>query len=298
MQNDMQGGYGMDDIPFGDGPFTDDGSDFLSPAVKESLSPAVKESLSSAVNVAPAVKVDDSGMVAMGDINEMMAAFKKQLIAPVGRRIKLENKVFRFPEGDEVDNFRCVIVGFVYANSYYDTDYVPGVYNAPKCFSISLTPKGAEPSKQIVKPQCYECDMCWANQFGSKGRGKACQNRMQIAVLPLDADEGTNLYILDLSPTAIRPFNNFLSAAVRALQVLPQMMSVLVDSDRSVKWDVVQFSDPQPISDSNFVKMVMSRRQEAQDLLMTEPNLEELGEKAMETKGARMETKGARKSRM
>lgn len=208
-----------------------------------------------------------------------MEAFKRQLIAPVGRRIKLENKVFRFPDGSEVDNFRCVIVGFVYSNNYYDTEYIPGVYNPPKCFAISLTPKGGTPSKQIVKPECYECDKCWANQFGSKGRGKACQNRMQIAVLPEDADGDTNLHVLDLSPTAIRPFNNFLSSAVRHLQVLPQMMSVMVKADQNVKWDALTFSDAKPITDNDFVKMVMSRREEAKELLLTEPNLAELAER-------------------
>lgn len=208
-----------------------------------------------------------------------MEAFKRQLIAPVGRRIKLENKVFRFPDGSEVDNFRCVIVGFVYSNNYYDTEYMPGVYNPPKCFAISLTPKGATPSKQIVKPECYECDKCWANQFGSKGRGKACQNRMQIAVLPEDADGDTNLHVLDLSPTAIRPFNNFLSSAVRHLGVLPQMMSVMVKADGNVKWDALTFSDAKPITENDFVKMVMSRREEAKELLLTEPNLQELAER-------------------
>lgn len=267
-----------DDLPFGEGNFTSEEPDFIKEAA-----PAT-----------PAVKVDNTGMVAMGELADMMAAFKKQLIAPVGRRIKLENKVFKFPEGDEVDNFRCVIVGFVYANSYYDTDYVPGVYNPPKCFSISLTPKGAQPSKQIAKPQCYDCDVCWANQFGSKGRGKACQNRMQIAVLPMDADVNTNLHILDLSPTAIRPFNNFLSTAVRTLQLLPQMMSVLVQADRSVKWDAIQFVDPQPLKDSGFMQMVMNRRNEAQDLLMTEPNLAELAENAAQ----KSEVKSGRKARM
>ncbi len=245
----------------------------------------------------PAVKVDSTGMVSMDDLSAMMADFKKQIIAPTGRRIKLENKVFKFPEGDEVDNFRCVIVGFVYANSYYDTEYTPGVYNPPKCFSISLTPKGAHPSKQIPKPQCYDCDLCWANQFGSKGRGKACQNRMQLAVLPLDADASTNLHILDLSPTALRPFNNFLSTAVRTLQVLPQMMSVLVQADRSVKWDAIQFADPQPIKDNSaFVQMVLNRRDEARDLLMTEPNLAELAENAA-SKGNDL-GKGGRKARV
>ena len=244
----------------------------------------------------PAVKVDSNGMVSMDDLAAMMADFKKQIIAPTGRRIKLENKVFKFPEGDEVDNFHCVIVGFVYANSYYDTEYVPGVYNPPKCFSISLTPKGAHPSKQITKPECYDCDMCWANQFGSRGRGKACQNRMQIAVLPADADAGTNLHILDLSPTALRPFNNFLATAVRQLGVLPQMMTVLVQADRSVKWDAIQFADPQPIKDGEFIKMVMSRRDEARDLLMTEPNLAELAE-AHATKGNDL-GKGGRKARV
>lgn len=239
---------------------------------------------------APVVATNASALVSMAE----MEAFKRQLIAPVGRRIKLENKVFRFPDGSEVDNFRCVIVGFVYSNNYYDTEYMPGVYNPPKCFAISLTPRGAVPSKQIVKPECYECDKCWANQFGSKGRGKACQNRMQIAVLPADADGDTNLHVLDLSPTAIRPFNNFLSSAVRQLQILPQMMSVMVEADRAVKWDALTFSNPEPIQDQGFVKMVLSRRDEARDLLLTEPNLQELAERAASKPAAT----GGRKARV
>lgn len=219
------------------------------------------------------------------NMEALMAQFKQQLVKPQGRRIKLQNRKFKFPDGTELDNFRCVIVSFVYSNNYYDTDYMSGVYNPPACFAISLTPRGAVPSKQIEKPQCYECDKCPMNQFGSRGRGKACQNRIQIAVLPLDADAGSNFYILDLPPTATRPFNTFLAQSVGTLGVPPQAMSVLVSANPNVNWDAVQFSQPEPLDfNGGFVQMVVSRVKEAQDTLMTEPDLAAIAEaKAKET---------------
>ena len=215
------------------------------------------------------------------DMAALMAQFKQQLVKPQGRRIKLVNRVFKFPDGTELDSFRCVIVSFAYSNNYYDTPFVSGVYNPPACFAISLTPKGAVPSKQIENPRCYDCDHCPMNEFGSapNGRGKACQNRMQIAVLPLDADTSSNFYILDLAPTATKPFNTFLAQAVGTLGVPPQAMSVLVSANPNTTWDAVQFSKAEPLDfNSPFVRMVVSRVKEAQDTLMTEPDLAAIAE--------------------
>ena len=228
----------------------------------------------------PPVTVTQNTQVAMpANMQALMAQFKAQLDKPKGRRIKLSNKVFQFPDGTELDSFPCVVVGFVHSNNYYDTQYIRGEYTPPACFAISLQPKGMVPSKQIEKPQCYECDKCPMNQFGSEGRGKACKNRLQIAILPTDADESTDFHILDLPPTAVKTFKATLTQAVGRLGVPPQAMEFTVRADPNVTWDVAQFTNPKPLDfASPFVNMVLSRVNEAQELLLTEPDLAAIAE--------------------
>lgn len=221
-----------------------------------------------------AVKNGKTTAVATTNIFEDdLADLKKRLAAPSGDKIKVEDKAFKLPSGANANELDVVIVDFVYANSYYETAYQKGTVVPPTCFSIHPEQKGACPSENSPEAQCDNCDGCPANQFGSNGTGKLCQNRVLIAVLPADATEETPFAILDISPTAIKGFQQYVASVARGLGRPPYAVVTHVDCDPTKKYDVVQFSDPQPIEDDEQILLLRGRREEARERLMTEPDV-------------------------
>lgn len=208
------------------------------------------------------------------DFSQEMEDLRARLTAPTGNRIKMDNKTFKFPNGDVADSMDAVIVDFVYMNKYYMGSYDPNNIVPPNCFALSPLPNGLEPSPNAPDIQSQAgCAGCAQNQFGTNGKGKACQNRVLIALLPADATVETPMMILDISPTAIKPFSAYVSAVARGLQRPPYGVITKIEFNQAVKWDVPLFSDPQLIEDAEFIAMIRARRQEARDMLMVEPDV-------------------------
>lgn len=204
---------------------------------------------------------------------DAVAALRARLMAPTGDKIKISNKQFKLPNGEVSDALDVVIVDFVYFNSYYESAFDPNNVVPPNCFSLSPEPKGAAPSPNAPDAQHDACAGCWANEFGSNGKGKACQNRVLIACLPTDATEDTPFSILDISPTAVKGFSAYLGTVARSLGKMPYEVATNVTCNQAVKHDVAVFSDPQVIEDVGFLGMVESRLDEARERLMTEPDV-------------------------
>lgn len=226
----------------------------------------------------PAVKKSTAVALGTTAFSEDLEALKNRLAAPSGDKIKIENKEFILPSGAQADELDVVIVDFVYMNAYYEDAYQKGVVSSPVCLSLHPEPKGAVPSPNSRDAQCGDCDGCAQNAFGSKGKGKACQNRVLIAVLPADAEEGSAFAILDIPPTSIKGFSNYVSSVAAALQRPPYGVITRISCDPNETYAKVIFSDPQPFDMENEedvarVTMIRSRREEARTRLMTEPDL-------------------------
>lgn len=228
---------------------------------------------------APTVTKQQATALATTAFTEDLEALKSRLAAPSGDKIKIENKQFKLPSGATATELDVVIVDFVFWNAYYETGYQKGVVSAPVCTAISVEPKGMMPAAQSSDVQCANgCDTCPQNVFGSKGAGKACQNRILIAVLPADADATTPLALLDLPPTSIQPFQKYVASVASALQRPPYGVITHVECDQNETYAKLIFSDPQPFDLKNDedvaqVNMIRSRRQEARDRLLTLPDL-------------------------
>ena len=132
---------------------------------------------------APAVKKTTSVAVATTAFSEDLEALKSRLAAPSGDKIKIENKQFKLPSGAVADELDIVIVDHAFYNAYYSSNYTKGVIASPDCASLSLEPKGMIPLAACTDKQHEGCDGCAQNQFGSKGAGKACQNRILLAAV-------------------------------------------------------------------------------------------------------------------
>ena len=209
---------------------------------------------------------------------EELDALRQRLAAPSGDKIKISNKQFKLPGGDTLDFLDIVVVDFVYFNTYYEGAYDSNNIVPPNCFALHPEPKSMVPSANSPDVQDAQCAGCWANEFGSSGKGKACQNRVLIAVLPTDANEETPFSILDISPTAVKGFSSYVGGVASAHKRLPYGVITHVECNPALKHDVAMFSDPQPFDMDDaeqvaFVTMVRGRREEARERLLTEPDV-------------------------
>ena len=219
----------------------------------------------------PASKKTGTALMTMSSELEDLRA---RLTAPTGNRIKLDNKQFKLPNGDTLDALDAVILDFVYMNKFYEGSYDSANIVPPNCFAINPLPNELTPSPNSPDIQSQTgCAGCAMNQFGTAGKGKACQNRILVAILPADATAETAISILDVSPTGIKPFSAYVSAVARSLQRPPYGVITRIECNPAVKWDVLQFSDPQLIDQEDFIEMIIARRQEARELLMVEPDV-------------------------
>lgn len=205
------------------------------------------------------------------DLAKEVEDLRGRLAAPTGDRIKIDNKQFKLPNGDTSDLLTGIIVDFVYYNAYYESAFNPGSITPPNCFSIALEPSSAVPSANSPDVQADACQSCWANQFGSAGNGKACRNSILVAMLPPDADQDTPLMLLNVSPTGIKPFSAYLSSILR-MQRPPYSVTTDIECNPNVKYDTLTFSNPQPIND-DMIAMIRSRRDEARERLLVEPDV-------------------------
>lgn len=211
------------------------------------------------------------------DINAEMAAeiaaLRNRVSAPSGNRITVtQAKTFKLPNGLEIDHeIEAVVVDFAAANYYYTENFDRNHVTPPVCFSLGLEPAGMTPSEKAPDPQAGSCAGCWANQFGSSGKGKACQNTRLLAVLPVDATAETPLWILKVSPTAIRAFDGHVSSVARK-HGLPVRAVITKLSFSEDQYASLRFSEV-ALAPQDLLLEAHSRKTEAINLLLTEPEV-------------------------
>lgn len=206
------------------------------------------------------------------DVEDLRARLQK----PSGDRIKISNKQFTLPGGTVFDFLDVVIVDAVYANRYYGSSYDKNTIVPPDCFATSPTESGLIPSPNSPELQnAGGCTGCPQNVFGSAivGKGKACKNRMLLAVLPTDATLETPFSILDISPTAVKGFSSYANAVTTALGRPLYGVITHVECNPQLKEDVAVFSDPHKLENSDFILMLRSRLDEARQRLLVEPDV-------------------------
>lgn len=84
-----------------------------------------------------------------------------------------------------------VILDSIRENTFYEGDYNPDVPMPPTCYAFGrveadMAPHISMQGNDYFKPQAVQCKGCPWNEWGSadKGKGKACQNRRRLALLP------------------------------------------------------------------------------------------------------------------
>lgn len=200
-------------------------------------------------------------------------ALRERLQVPTGDRIKIDNKQFKLPNGETLDFLDIVIVDYVHANRFYDSIYDKTKIVPPACFSTNAHPVDMVPSPNSPEPQATDCSSCPQNQFGTAGKGKACKNRILMAILPTDATVMTPFTILDISPTAVKGFIAYTNSVAKGLGRPPYGVVTHVECNKALKEDVAVFSDPIKIEDSDFILMLRGRLEEARARLLVDPDV-------------------------
>ncbi len=209
---------------------------------------------------------------AVVDIQAMLKASREALdgrtASATGNMIKTNGKMFTFPDGRKTPTADLVIVDFVSRNEFYDRDYDRDNIVPPACFAIGTVIKTLAPSDNSPVKQADDCKDCPMNEFGSKGKGKACSNCYLLAVLPPDADASTPIYTLKVSPTGRKSFESFI-AGIKSLQSSPVENVVTVSFNDVVDYPQLSFDEVLP---NDGVASHVPRMSEAKAILAQEPD--------------------------
>lgn len=212
-----------------------------------------------------------------------VAALAERTAPATGSAVRItQDKKFKFPDGTESPGpFSAVIVDFITTRKYYPGAFDPNNITPPACFAISTTPKGMAPSLNSPEKQADSCDTCPNNQWGSAGAGKACKEGRKLALLP-PATEGediaqTPLWTMEVSPTAIKAFDGFVSSTAKLFGVPPVGVVADIGFDPNVSYASVRVSNPEP---NEALGEHVARQSEAQDILKVEPDVSGYGQEA------------------
>ena len=214
------------------------------------------------------------------DVNAAMAAemeqIQKRISAPSGDHIMVtQGKTFKLPNGSELDELEAIVVDFCAANFYYTEAYDRGNVVPPACFALGLEPAGLVASDNSPDKQCASCAACWANQFGSSGKGKACQNTRLLALLTPDADAETPLYLLKVSPTAIKNFDAHVNSVANSFKMPVRAVVTQINFSQESEYATLRFKTLRP-AEKDLLLMAHNRLEEARKRLLTEPDVSAL----------------------
>ena len=246
---------------------------------------------------AVAVKSNKTGVVSIQDeIRRKAEAMSDRMDPASGSTIRVtQSKSMKLPNGQEVEEIDLVVVDFTATQNFYPGKFDSKNLTPPDCFAIGDNPKKLVPSLhspnlQIDKKDAVEgkgCNVCPNFQWGSDGAGKACKSGRKLAVLPPDAGENDPLWILNVSPTALKGWDGYLSSLQR-MGTIPVAMVVHVDFNPAAEHSQLRFSDPQP---NEHVEAHYARTEEARQLLMREPDVSQwkpaAGPKGRTTRGGK-----------
>jgi len=239
------------------------------PAAK---SAPLKKSADTASTSVAVRKPSSGAIVSIQDALKAQAAAMGDRTQPAGgNKIRLTKSGFKLPDGTETsDPLELVIVDFVAINKFYEGKFDAKNITPPACFAIGINPKAMTPSDNAPNKQSDSCQGCPMNEFGSDGNGKACKNGRLLAVLPPDADENTDMWLLEVSPTAIKAFDGHVNNVARLFQMPPVGVVTTVALDPNTDYPRLMFSNPQP---NPALEVCFARQEEAKELLKVEPDV-------------------------
>jgi hypothetical protein len=129
-----------------------------------------------------------------------------------GTFLSTRGGILKFGDEELPNGVPVIVLASVRENTYYTEKYDEDHKQAPICYAFGSGPNAEEEmapheSMQVdlsyFEPQGETCKLCPHNVWGSaeKGKGKACQNRRRLAVIPAgyyEARRGSRDFDLNL----------------------------------------------------------------------------------------------------
>lgn len=111
---------------------------------------------------------------------------------PQGDLLSIKGGLFQLGEDVLGDQLIVCVLQSIWENTYFQGKYVEGVPQAPTCYAYGRSAEEMAPHPSMAEhpdhfvPQSNDCATCPMNEWGSAetGRGKACQNRERLALIP------------------------------------------------------------------------------------------------------------------
>lgn len=180
-------------------------------------------------------------------LKKELQTLDKSVPAVTGNAISVAGKLFKLPSGQTSPGpFNCIILDWRNFNRYYP----PGAeYNAqnpkpPTCYALHKELELMAPHEKAADPQADGCVACPKNQWGSDprgGKGKACENRVRLAVVPADATAESDVYTLGISRTALKHWASFV-AGLDAVNKHPIEVVTVLSFDPNQSYPTVRFA--------------------------------------------------------
>lgn len=219
-----------------------------------------------------------TALVSMKEMQEAIAREVTEIAtrtgSPGGDQIRVtQDKKFRLPDGTEHPGpLHVVIVDFATHRNFYDRPFDRNNPTPPACFAITRgKPTEMAPSKDVPDRQSDACSSCPNNEFGSAGDGKACKESRLLAVIPDDADATTELALLGVSPTGLKPFDSYVRTLAASMNTSPIAVVTEVSFDPNVTYASLRFGNPQPCP-QDLLATAFALREAAKTRLLSEPD--------------------------
>lgn len=216
---------------------------------------------------------DDSWEEELEKEAEDESAREKARGGGVGNKISIRKARFSFDGEVLGKEMECVIVDFVYLNTFYDTKFDEENPGTPACFALSEDGEDVAPHDNAPDPQADRCEGCPKNEWGSgKGRAKACAQRRRLALIhkdDLEDPENATVAVLELPPTSVANWSSYVKEcrAKMGRPVYAVIAKLAFDTDES--YPKVTFEPLEKVDDKEVIEAIKERRDEIREMLMT-----------------------------
>jgi hypothetical protein len=209
------------------------------------------------------------------ELRAQLAAAKEAVAPPSGFSISVKGKQFTLPDGSvNPGPMNAVILDWVTLNMYYSGAYNANQPEGPKCFALGRKLAELSPPEDVPTRQNDTCSGCAMNEWESApggGKGKACKNTRRLLVVgSTDIGEGTQPYILPVSPTGLSHFDKYVTSLVdRGLNPIEVVTEISFDANAA--YPSLRFK---PLDKHDVVEVAFNLKASGQSILTALPQVD------------------------
>jgi hypothetical protein len=228
-----------------------------------------------------------------------LAEYAKQdaeRVTPSNSVISFKAGVVTYAGQPAPDNkIRVIVIGSAHERAWYEDSYDPDNIAIPKCWGLAADDVTA-PHHSVEDPQAASCAACPMNRWGSadRGKGKACKERVRLALIPANVAVGNGDAILKaevalarIPVTSVKNWSNYVSmvASTKKRPTFAVVTELSAKPDPRFQFQVT--FDYVSDVDVQFLPQLDEKRQIAQDVLLKPFEARQEAEPAPAAKGGK-----------